>query len=107
VNLPPEWGSPGGSGFDRFKIEALDFGAWNKDLNLVRLAQRLPVSLGWPPALVSCITPVFRPGYAWAKEAATAREQKFRAVTLWAFDQVNLFGLDVQMKGDKRGQLIT
>lgn len=107
INLPPEWGQPGGSGFDRFKIEALDFGAWNKDLNLVRLCQQLPATLGWPMSQVSCITPVFRPGYAWMKEVATAREQHYRSITLWAFDQVNLFGLEVLPKGDKRGLFIT
>ena len=106
VNLPVEWGLPGGSGFDRFKLEQLDFGAWNKDLNLVRTCQQLPASLGWPLDRVSCITPVFRPGYAWTKEVAMARERHYRAITLWAFDQVNLFGLDVLPKGDKRGLFI-
>ncbi len=106
VNLPLEWGRPGGSGFDRFKLEQLDFGAWNKDLNLVRTCQQLPASLGWPLSQVSCITPVFRPGYAWMKEVAMAREQRYRAITLWAFDQVNLFGLDVVPKGDKWGLFI-
>ncbi len=106
VNLPVEWGQPGGSGFDRFKLEQLDFGAWNKDLNLVRTCQQLPASLGWPLNRVSCITPIFRPGYAWMKEVAMAREQHYRAITLWAFDQVNLFGLDVLPRGDKRGLFI-
>ena len=106
VNLPPEWSQPGGSGFDRFKLEELDFGAWNKDLNLVRLCQKLPATLGWPPDRVSCITPVFRPGYAWMKEVSTAREQHYRAVTLWAFDHVNLFGLDVVAPGSKFSMFI-
>jgi hypothetical protein len=107
VNLPPEWSQPGGSGFDRFKLEDLDFGAWCKDLDLVRLCEQLPAELGWPLNLVSCITPVFRPGYAWMKEVQTAREQNYRAVTLWAFDHVNLFGLDVLAKGDRWGLYIT
>ena len=101
VNLPVEWSQPGGSGFDRFKIEDLDFGAWNKDLNLVRECQLLPASLGWPADRVSCITPIFRPGYAWPKEVATAREQHYRAITLWAFDHVNMFGLDLRPLGNK------
>jgi hypothetical protein len=99
LNLPPEWSQPGGSGFDRFKLEQLDFGAWNKDLNLVRLCQQLPAALGWPLDRVSCITPVFRPGYAWMKEVTSARDRHYRAITLWAFDHVNLFGLDVLTPG--------
>jgi phage tail sheath gpL-like len=106
VNLPPEWSRPGGSGFDRFKLEDLDFGAWSKDLNLVRLCQQLPATLGWPPDRVSCITPVFRPGYAWMKEVASAREQHYRAITLWAFDHVNLFGLDTLAPGGKQSMFI-
>ncbi|MDR3718338.1 MAG: hypothetical protein P4K98_06015, partial [Bryobacteraceae bacterium] len=107
VNLPPEWSQPGGSGFDRFKLEELDFGAWCKDLDLVRICQQLPASLGWPMNAVSCMTPVFRPGYAWMKEVRTAREQDYHAITLWAFDHVNLFGLDVVARGDRWAQLIS
>jgi hypothetical protein len=93
VNLPPEWSPPGGSGFDRFKLEALDFGAWCRDTDLAEQCQELPIELGWPPSLVSCITPVFRPSYAWMKEVGNARQLQFRAITLWAFDHVNLYGL--------------
>ena len=102
VNLPMEWAEPGGSGFDRFKIEALDFGAWCRDLNLAEQCQRLPIDLGWPPSLVSCITPVFRPSYAWAKEVGNARQLRFRAVTLWAFDHVNLYGLELAKPRSRR-----
>jgi phage tail sheath gpL-like len=106
VNLPAEWSQPGGSGFDRFKLEELDFGAWTKDLNLVWLCQQLPASLGWPMNHVSCITPVFRPGYAWMKEVSSAYEQNYHAVTLWAFDHVNLFGLDLLAPGGKMSMFI-
>jgi hypothetical protein len=40
VNLPVEWEGPGTSGFDRFKLEALDFGAWSRDLDLMRKCLR-------------------------------------------------------------------
>jgi len=106
VNLPPEWGQPGGSGFDRFKLEALDFGAWCRDTNLVEQCQELPIQLGWPPSLVSCITPVFEPSYAWMKEVWNARHLQFRAVTLWAFDHVNLYGLEFSQEPAKRGFFI-
>ena len=55
---------------------------------------------------VSCITPVFRPGYAWAKEVQNARELHYRAITLWAFDHVNLFGLDMLTPGGKHSMFI-
>jgi hypothetical protein len=106
VNLPPEWGQPGGSGFDRFKLEALDFGAWCRDTDLAEQCQELPIQLGWPPSLVSCITPVFEPSYAWMKEVWNARDLQFRAVTLWAFDHVNLYGLALLEGRPRRGFFI-
>jgi hypothetical protein len=106
VNLPPEWAQPGGSGFDRFKLEALDFGAWCRDTDLAEQCQRLPIDLGWPPSLVSCITPVFRPSYAWMKEVWNARQLKFRTITLWAFDHVNLYGLELAKARSKRSFFI-
>ena len=106
VNLPPEWGQPGGSGFDRFKLEALDFGAWCRDTDLVEQCQELPIQLGWPPSLVSCITPVFEPSYAWMKEVWNAHQLQFRAITLWAFDHFNLYGLELLQGRSKRGFFI-
>jgi hypothetical protein len=97
VNLPPEWAAPGGSGFDRFKVEGLDYGTSNRSLDLALAVLELPLELGWPANLVSSVTPVYRPGYAWVQEVLKARELRLRAITLWAFDHVNLFGLDVRV----------
>ena len=106
VNLPDEWRQPGSSCFDRFKVEALDFGSWSRDLELVKECQRLPLDLGWPVAQASCMTPVFRASYPWMKELVNARELGLRAVALWAFDHVNLFGLELAAKGAKRGLIL-
>jgi hypothetical protein len=103
VSLPPEWGQPGGSGFDRFKIEYLDFGAYNRNLDWCLQCMLLPITLGWPANLVSNISAAFQPGYAYLKEVAGARELGFRGITMWAFDHVNLYGLSVLPGGQKRG----
>ena len=44
VNLPVEWQKKETAGFDRLKTEALDFGAWCRDLNLSSEAIRLAVT---------------------------------------------------------------
>ena len=48
VNLPAEWERKATSGLDRLKIEALDFGAWSRDLELSRAAVFFGISLDWP-----------------------------------------------------------
>jgi hypothetical protein len=93
VNLPVEWEQKSTSGFERFKTEALDFGAWSRDLNLVRSAILFTLALGWPKDSLRHLLPVFRPGYPWQKECSAALGEGYSAVTLWAFDHVSLFGL--------------
>lgn len=92
VNLPPEWEAPGSSGFDRFKIEALDFGAWSRDLDLVRDCLRFGRSLGWPTSSLGLMTPVFRGGYPWEREMREALQMGYGQVHLWAFDHLCLYG---------------
>jgi len=93
VNLPVEWEAKATSGFDRLKLEALDFGAWSRDLDLVREAIRFPLSLNWPKDSLRHLLPIFRPAYPWEKECLTALGEGYSAVTLWAFDHVCLYGL--------------
>ena len=95
VNLPVEWESPGASGFDGFKLETLDFGAWSRDLDLVRECQRFAAGLGWPAPKLRMMTPVFRAGYPFEKEIAHAFDLGFGAVSLWAFDHVCIYGLEL------------
>lgn len=103
VNLPAEWESAGGSGLDGFKLEALDFGAWSRDLDLMRECQRFAAGLGWPGEKLRMMTPVFRAGYPWQKEVASALELGFGAVNLWAFDHVCIYGLEWGQGGGRAG----
>lgn len=93
VNLPTEWESKTGSGFDTLKMEALDFGAWTRNLNLARTAMRFPLDRGWPADSVRYLVPVFRPASAWEREYAMARSEGIPVVNLWAYDHVCLYNL--------------
>ncbi|MGJ5820528.1 non-contractile tail sheath protein [Paludibaculum fermentans] len=99
VNLPSEWGTKVSSGFDRFKIEALDCGAWSRDLDLARKCMRLPIELGWPPGAVRAMIPVFRGSYPWFREVAYAKDLKMDCTSLWAFDHVCLYGINLSALG--------
>ncbi len=94
VNLPAEWEDKTTSGLDRFKLEALDFGAWSRDLDLVRAALAFALhQLNWPRDLLRHLVPVFRPASAWEREALMALGEGFPAVNLWAFDHLSIYGL--------------
>lgn len=93
INLPVEWESKATCSFDRIKMEALDFGAWSRNLDLARTAIEFPLTLGWPRDSVRHLVPVFRSGYAWEKELAMAEAAGIPAVNLWAFDHVCIYGL--------------
>lgn len=99
VNLPVEWGTKVSSGFDRFKVEALDCGAWSRDLDLARSCLRLPLELGWPAGSVRAMIPVFRGSYPWFGEVECAKDLGMDGVSLWAFDHVCLYGLNLSAHG--------
>lgn len=92
VNLPVEWTAKVQSPFDRFKIEALDFGVWSRNLDLSRSTLEFAAGLEWPLQSVQAMIAVFRGGAPWRKEAAYARQLGLGAVSLWAFDHVCIYG---------------
>ena len=94
VNLPSEWESKQSSGLDAFKVEALDFGAWSRDLELTGEAIEFSLGLDWPRNSLRHMAPVFQPGYAWQKESQRALEEGVACVNLWAYDHICLFGLN-------------
>jgi hypothetical protein len=94
VNFPSEWESKASSGLDRIKMEALDFGAWNRNLDLSRTAIEFPLLLGWPRDSVRYLVPVFRPKCAWRKEYLLAKGLRVPVLNFWAFDHFCLFNLD-------------
>jgi hypothetical protein len=99
VNLPVEWETKPGSGFDTLKMEALDFGAWSRNLDLARTAIRLPIDLGWPKDSIRYLVPVFRPYNAWVAEYQIAVSEGVPYINLWAFDHVCLYNLQVEAPG--------
>ena len=94
INLPVEFRNKPGSGLDTFKMEALDFGAWSRSLDLSRTAIEFPIDLGWPKDSLRYLVPVFRGGGAWQKEYLEAKGQGIPVINFWAFDHFNLYNLD-------------
>ncbi len=95
VNFPVEWAAKTSAGFDRLKVEALSFGGTLRDLDLALIAIQFAFTLNWPLASLRYLVPVFVQCGAWQKELAMAVGMNYPVVNLWAFDQVNIFGLDI------------
>lgn len=95
VNLPPEWRSKETCPFDRFKVEALDFSAWSRNLDLARGSLEFAASLEWPRPSLRAMIALFRGGSPWKKEVVLAGQLGFGGVSLWAFDHVCLYGWDL------------
>jgi hypothetical protein len=106
VNLPVEWEQKSTSGLDRIKTEALDFGAWSRNLDLARTAFQFTIGLGWPKDSLRHLVPVFRPGYPWEKEVAMALAAGIPVVNLWAWDHICIYGLAVQPESKGRSMQI-
>jgi hypothetical protein len=94
INFPEEYELKPGSGLDTLKMEALDFGAWTRSLDLSRTAIEFPIALGWPKDSIRYLVPVFRGGSAWEKEYLEAKGQGIPVINFWAFDHFNLYNLN-------------
>jgi hypothetical protein len=94
INLPIEYHQKPGSGLDTLKMEALDFGAWSRSLDLSKTAIQLPSELGWPLDSIRYLVPVFRGGAAWQKEYLEAKGLGIPVINFWAQDHFNLYNLD-------------
>ena len=107
VNFPAEWETKPTSPFDYIKMEALDFGAWSRSLNLAETAIVFPINLGWPRDSVRYLIPVFTGGYPWNKEFLITQQENLANVNLWAFDHVCIYGLPPQeLAGSRRAMMV-
>ncbi|MCX7605264.1 MAG: hypothetical protein N2036_14400 [Bryobacteraceae bacterium] len=105
VNLPEEWKAKASSPFDRFKIEALDFSAWSRNLDLAQGSLEFAAGLAWPRPSLRAMIALFRGGSPWKKEVAHANQLGFGGVSLWAFDHVCLFGWNLWDLGTGKASL--
>lgn len=91
VNLPAEWMSKEASGFDRFKVEALSWGAQYTNLTLsteaIQFAAQHPMS--WNREDMAYLVPWFNGVCAWPAEYHLAKEF-VPLVNFWAYDHLSL-----------------
>ena len=98
VNFPVEWAAKTSAGFDRLKVEALAFGGQFRNLDLALDAIKFELQQNWPIDSLRYLAPIFVQSCAWEKEAAMALALRIPVVNLWAFDQMNIFGLRIAVQ---------
>ena len=90
VNLPSEWKTKAGSGLDRFKVEALSWGAQYLNLDLAQqaISFALAPNLSWDVADVAYLVPWFNGTCPWPHEFHAASARGLALINFWAYDHL-------------------
>ncbi len=106
VNLPVEWQLQPSSGLDSMKVEALAFGASQRNLDLANQAIQLFPEFGWPLGALRYLVPVFGSAIPWERELALVWGAGLPFANLWALDHVCLFNLHVPERQLERRSMV-
>ncbi len=92
VNLPSEWKTKAGSGLDRFKVEALSWGAQYLNLDLAEqaISFALTPQLSWSSSDVAYLVPWFNGTCPWTYEFYSASARQLALINFWAYDHLAL-----------------
>lgn len=92
VNLPLEWKTKEGSGLDRFKVEALSWGATylNMDLSHQAITFALTGPMSWNVADVAYLIPWYNGTCPWPREFGLASSRGLPVINFWAYDHLAL-----------------
>jgi len=98
VNLPVEWQTRAGSGFDTFMCEAFRYGGVNHNLDQAKRSAAYPFTeLSWDRAHCRYLMGLYLSGWPWQREYLTARRTGLSLLKMWAYDHVCLFGWPVPL----------
>lgn len=92
VNLPAEYTSKEESGLDRFKVEALSWGATYLHMGLAQEAITFALTgpMLWDKADVAYLIPWFNGTCPWPREFGLASSRGLHLINFWAYDHLAL-----------------
>ncbi|HEY1215977.1 MAG TPA: hypothetical protein VGE93_20300, partial [Bryobacteraceae bacterium] len=107
VNLPSQWRTKAGSGLDRFKVEALSWGATYRNLDLANQAVVFACSgaMSWGPSDMAYLIPWFNGACPWASELQSAASSGVGLINFWAYDHLALMSWPVPFPTPARRSL--
>jgi hypothetical protein len=101
INLPIEWETRIGSGFDRFLIEGFQYSGIERNLDKVRWMAGYPFEvLTWPREHCNYLMGNFNAGWPWQSDYLAARRGRVPLVKLWAHDHLCLFSRDLPLPAE-------
>ena len=98
INLPPQWTTRAGSGFDTFLIEGYQYPGINHNLDqAVQCAQYPWTQLAWDPAHCRYLMGLYYATWPWLREFVNVNRLGLPAIKIWAYDHLCLFGWPVPL----------
>jgi len=103
INLPLEWETQPGSGFDTFLIEGFQYAGVDRDLDKVRWMSGYPFEvLSWPRAACRYLMGNFYAGWPFARDYLTARRTLVPLIKIWAYDHLCLYARRLPVPAESR-----
>jgi hypothetical protein len=98
INLPSQWTTRTGSGFDTFLIEGYQYPGINHNLDQATRCAAYPwKELAWDQAHCRYLMGLYYGTWPWLREFVNASRLGLPAIKLWAYDHVCLFGWPVPL----------
>jgi len=102
INLPTEWSSRAGSGFDTFMSEGFQYGGINHNLDQAKRCAAYPFAeLSWDMAHCRYLMGWYYSGWPWQREYLAARRTGVPMIKLWAYDHLCSFGWPLPLPVEK------
>jgi len=93
INLPTEWQTGAGSGFDTFMSEGFQYGGISHKLDQAERCAAYPFAeLSWDQAHCRYLMGWYYSGWPWQREYLAARRRGKSIIKFWAYDHLCLFG---------------
>ena len=98
INLPPQWTTRAGSGFDTFIIEGYQYPGINHNLDqATRCAQYPWKELTWDQAHSRYLMGLYYGTWPWLREFVNVNRLGLPAIKIWAYDHLCLFGWPIPL----------
>lgn len=103
INLPAEWETKSGSGFETFMVEGFQFAGVDRNLDKVRWMAGYPFeTLFWPRTACRYLMGNFNAGWPFARDFLAARRTLVPLLKIWAYDHLCLFGRLLPLPAEAR-----